>query len=445
MSDAILRCPHCMGEVPLSESLAAPLLQTMRVQFQQQLAEKDRLVQARELALTQRSQALELDARMLEQRIAEQTDALVQKARIEIAAAEAERAAKRIAENQSQQQQALQNALSEVAEKNLKLAQAQQEQADYMRKARELDDRVREVDITVEKRVQLALAEIRQHARTEAEQALQLKLMEKDRLLAATQAKLSELTQRVEQGNLQLQGEVLEIALENSLKTRFPFDLIEPVPKGESGADVVQTVLNAHAHICGKMLWETKRTKHFSEAWIAKLKDDQRLVHADVAILVSQSMPKEINHFGLIDGVWVVAKDVAMPVAHLLRESLMQLASAKLVGIGVQSKTQLIYSYLTGPRFRARVEAMVDAFRQMQDDLAKERRVIKRQWAKREMQIERISSATVGMWGELQGIVGKSLQEIEGLEWGAMPALDTAHESSEEPGLVGQLPLKGIE
>ncbi|WP_239650119.1 DUF2130 domain-containing protein [Methylocucumis oryzae] len=230
------------------------------------------------------------------------------------------------------------------------------------------------------------------------------------------QQKIEELKRKAEQGSQQLQGEVQELELEAMLRAKFPFDSIEPVAKGEYGGDALQRVISPTGQISGTLLWESKRTKNWSDGWLVKLREDQRNAKADLAVLVSHALPKGVESFEEIDGIWVVSPRAALPVATILRHTLQQIALARTAAEGQHGKTELVYQYLTGPRFKQRVEAIVEAFSTMQEDLDKERKAILKQWAKREAQIERVMNATVGMYGDLQGIAGKSLQEIEGLE-----------------------------
>jgi hypothetical protein len=271
------------------------------------------------------------------------------------------------------------------------------------------------VDLAVEKRVQEGLNATREQARKEVEGELKLKVAEKEQTITSMQKQIEELKRRAEQGSQQLQGEVMELELEALLRTRFPRDTIEPVPKGEHGGDVLHRVLGPLGQPCGTILWESKRTKNWSDGWLVKLREDQRAAKAEIAILVSQTLPKEVEAFDLIDHVWVANPNVAIPVATMLRQSLVEIAIARQANEGQQTKTEMVYQYLTGPRFRQRVQAIVEAFSSMQEDLDKEKKAINKQWAKREEQIERVMLATVGMYGDLQGIAGKTLQEIEGL------------------------------
>lgn len=204
--------------------------------------------------------------------------------------------------------------------------------------------------------------------------------------------------------------------LEALLRAKFPLDSIEPVPKGEFGGDVLQGVRSPGGQQSGTILWEMKRTRNWSDAWLAKLREDQRAAKADICILVSSALPREVESFELLDGVWVTHPRCLLPLAAVLRNSLLEVTVARQASAGQHSKTDMVYQYLTGPRFRQRVEAIVEAFSAMKEDLDRERKVIMKQWAKREEQIERVMMGTVGMYGDLQGIAGKSLQEIEGLE-----------------------------
>jgi hypothetical protein len=194
------------------------------------------------------------------------------------------------------------------------------------------------------------------------------------------------------------------------------------VPKGEHGGDILQRVFGTPGQACGMILWESKRTKSWSDGWLAKLREDQRAAKAEIAIIVSQALPKGVETFEQIDGVWVTHPRAALPVAMVLRHALFEVAAARKASEGQKTKMEMIYDYLVGPRFRHRVLAIVEAFSSMQEDLFKEKKAITKQWAKREEQIERVMKATVGMYGDLQGIAGRTLQEIEGLELRALDA-----------------------
>jgi len=425
MTEPTITCPACKAEIKLTESLAAPLIESTRKQFEQQLAQKDNDIAQREQAMREKEKQLVEDKRKLDDQVADQVAAQLKAERARVIAEESKKAKLASAaelENKARELTELQEVLNA---NNEKLAEAQKAQAELIKKQRELDDAKRELELTVEKRVQDGLTDVRTQAKKEAEDEQKLKVMEKEQTIAAMQKQIEDLKRRAEQGSQQLQGEVQELEIENLLRTKFPFDAIEPVPKGEFGGDVLHRVVGAGGQSGGTILWEFKRTKNWSDAWLAKLRDDQRTAKAEIAVIVSQILPKGVETFEMVEGVWVTHPRAALPVAMILRQSLLELALARQATEGQQTKTEMVYQYLTGPRFRQRVEAIVEAFSTMQEDLDKERKAIMKQWAKREEQIERVMGATVGMYGDLQGIAGKSLQEIEGLEFPALEAINT--------------------
>lgn len=433
MTEPTITCPNCKTEIKLTESLAAPLIEATRKKFEQQLAKKDSDIAQRELAMREKEKQLVEDKRKLDDQVADQVAEQLKKDRTRIAAEEAKKAKQAAASDLEQKAQELAELQEVLKQNNGKLAEAQKAQAELIKKQRALDDEKRELELTVEKRVQEGLTATRQQARKEAEDEQKLKVMEKEQTIAAMQKQIEELKRRAEQGSQQLQGEVQELELENLLRSKFPFDAIEPVPKGEFGGDVLHRVVGAGGQTGGTILWEFKRTKNWSDGWLAKLRDDQRTAKAEIAVIVSQVLPKGVETFELVEGIWVTHPRAALPVAVILRQSLLELALARQSSEGQQTKTEMVYQYLTGPRFRQRVEAIVEAFSSMQEDLDKERKAIMKQWAKREEQIERVMGATVGMYGDLQGIAGKSLQEIEGLEFKALGAVSDTTSGLEKP------------
>ncbi len=420
MTEPTITCPNCKTEIKLTESLAAPLIESTRRQFEQRLAQKDSEIIQREQAMREKEKQLAEDKRRLEEQVADQVAEQLKAERARVIAEESKKAKLASAaelENKARELIELQEVLKSRDEK---LAEAQKAQAELIKKQRELDDAKRELELTVEKRVQDGLIEVRTLAKKEAEDEQKLKVMEKEQTIAAMQKQIEDLKRRAEQGSQQLQGEVQELELEHLLRSKFPFDAIEPVPKGEYGGDVLHRVVGTGGQPGGTILWEFKRTKNWSDAWLVKLRDDQRTAKAEIAVIVSQILPKGVETFELVEGVWVTHPRAALPVAMILRQSLLEVALARQSTEGQQTKTEMVYQYLTGPRFRQRVEAIVEAFSTMQEDLDKERKAIMKQWAKREEQIERVMGATVGMYGDLQGIAGKSLQEIEGLNFPAL-------------------------
>jgi len=224
-----------------------------------------------------------------------------------------------------------------------------------------------------------------------------------------------------------------ELEIEAILRAKFPLDIVDPVPKGAPGGDALQRVVGPSGQPCGTILWESKRTKNWCEGWLGKLRDDQRDARAEIAVLVSQALPKGVETFDLVEGIWVTHPRSALPVALALRQNLIDLAAARQAADGQQGKMELVYQYLTGPRFRQRIQGIVESFSSMREDLDRERKVITKQWAKREEQIERVMGGTVGLYGDLQGIAGRTLPEVEGLELKSLEAGEPPAPKAEGP------------
>lgn len=381
MAEPTITCPKCRTEIKLTESLAAPLIEATRRQYESQLARE----------------------------------------RLQIAAEEERRARAVCAADQEQSSKQIRDLQEVLRAREEKLREAQEAQAEFVRKQRQLDDQKRELALTVEKQVSEGLDLVRAQARREAEESLSLKVLERDKKIADMTRELEEVKRKAEQGSQQMQGEVQELALEAMLRTKFPQDAIEPVPKGEHGGDAVQRVAGPSGCPCGAILWESKRTKNWSDGWLAKLREDQRSAKAELAVIVSQALPRGVDGFDLVDGVWVAHPRVFLPLALALRQSLIEAGLARKASEGQETKTGLVYAYLTGPNFKRRVEAIVEAFSSMREDLDREKKAISKSWEKRAKQIELVMQATVGMYGDLQGIAGKSLPEIETME---LPALE---------------------
>ncbi len=385
MDDAKITCPNCSSEIALTESLAGPMMADLR---QQMTAE-------REAALSQQKSLIEAQAQ------------------------------KQAAEAQATKLAALEQAAVQAAEAakadRAKLAEAQKAQADALRLQRELEAKTRELDLELEKRLSAAMGAQVAKVRAEVQEAEALKLAEKDQKLETMRLQIEALKKKSEQGSQQLQGEAAEVLLEDRLAQAFPADRFAPVGKGVRGADVLQEVPGMGGQIAGRILWESKRTANWNAAWLAKLREDQRAAGAELAVITSAARPEGVDSFALIDGIWVSAPQYALALAVALRETLYATASARQAREGQETKTELVYAYLTGPKFRHRVEAIVEKFSDMRADLDRERKAMTRLWAKREAQIAGVLDATVGMYGDLQGIAGASIPEIEGLD---MPLLD---------------------
>lgn len=441
MTDLKIECPHCHRSFKLNETLAAPLVEETRRKCQREFEEKEEALDERRKAFADEQKAadkarreiekdraaLAKQAEKMDEAIAEQVAAQ----RSAIAKEEAKKAKQKYDEKLAERDEERAELEERIKDKDEKLAQARKQEAEFRRKQRELDDKLKAADVEVEKRLAEAIAPEREKAKKAADDEYRLKLEEEREKSRKLLEQLEEAKRRAEQGSQQLQGEVQELDLEKRLREAFPRDTIEPVPKGQFGGDAVHRVLSGHGEVCGTILWESKRTKNWAGTWPDKLKQDQRGARADLAVIVTQVMPQGVDSFGEVEGVWVTTPALAMSLAAALRLALTEAFTARRATEGQQDKMAILYRYLTGPQFRQRVEAIKDAFTAMQEDLDAEKRVINKQWSKRQQQIERVMVSTVGMYGDLQAIAGKTLLEIEGLELKALGTSETTAKGEE--------------
>ncbi|GIK51426.1 MAG: hypothetical protein BroJett014_03990 [Planctomycetota bacterium] len=408
-----LTCPSCGAKIKLTESLAAPLVAATETKYRALLAKRDEEAEKRAVELEERETAVQ----EREQEFEEKVEAKVkekQKALTAEAKKSAEISFKQRLESAEREKVDLE---AIIEDKDKKLTEAQRVQKEALKLQRQLETDKKELDLNVEKQVNEKLAAAEKKAEKAAEEKLGLKLADKEQTIEGMKKTIEDLKRKAEQGSQQLQGEVLELKLEDLFKARFPHDVIEPVAKGERGADILHRVNDPLGNSCGVIIWESKRTKNWSPGWLPKLREDQRVAKADVAVVISQAMPDGVETFDLIDDVWVVSPRAVLPFALFLRRSLVELGLARQSKEGQHTKMDMVYQYLTGPRFKLRVQAIVEAFSTMQEDLLKERKATEKQWAKRDAQLGNAMVATVGMYGDLQGIAGKTLLEVDGLEF----------------------------
>jgi hypothetical protein len=436
-SESTIVCPKCGAEIKLTESLAAPAVAALEEEYTRKLEEKEqeaaeqkrqleeklevkvREMTEREKKILEKSQELDIQKKAMEADIALQVAKGLDAERKLLIKAEAERAKLAAARDMEEKDRAIQEMTDRMKSQEAKLAEAQKAQAEVLKKQRELEDAKREMELTIQKKLLEEAGKIQIKVKQESDESYKLKISEKDKQIQDMQKMIEELKQKAEVGSQQLQGEVQELDLENALRELFGDDKIDPVAKGMRGGDVLQRVFHGGQE-CGLILWESKRTKSWSDSWLPKLRGDQRAANADIAVLETQALPKEIEKFGLYEGVWITPPATLGPVAFMLRHVLIEVHSAKKTSEGLKTKTELLYQYLTGSRFKQRVEAIIEAFSTMKEDLDKERRAILKQWAKREGQINNVIHATAGMYGDLHGIAGQSMQEIEGMSFLAL-------------------------
>lgn len=375
MSELKIQCPRCSNEIELTEQLAGPMLADLRASFNDELAKRER----------------------------QATEAL--------AAAQAQ--AKEVAKAESSVEHAALQDRIKAQDEKLKVAQAAQAAA--LKREQELKDKEAEMELTLQKMLAAERPALAEKLSREADEKAGLKLAEQAQVMEGMKRQIEALKQKSEQGSMQTQGEAAEIVLEDTLGAAFPTDGFVPVAKGVSGADVRQDV-NGPNGVAGSILWESKRTKNWTASWLAKLRDDQRASGCEVAVIASHALPEGVDSFGMVDGIWVCAPRFAIPLATSLRQALIDVAGAKGRAMGQETKMEMIYDYLTGTQFKQRVDAIVERFEDMQDNLRKERVFVEKQWALRAKQIDLVIASTVGMYGDLQGIAGRAMPEIESVD-----------------------------
>lgn len=311
----------------------------------------------------------------------------------------------------------------EIEEKNKRLQEKNTIELEYMKKQREWQEEKERMNVEIEKRLmeertvlqEKIQIQIQEQIRLKEEQ-LRMRDAEKDKKIEDMQKLIEDLQRKSQQGSQQLQGEVAELELSEMLHTAFRYDGIADVPKGVRGADIIQTVQTQFGVECGKIIWESKRTKAWSNEWLQKLKEDQRLVKASAAIIVSTVLPKGIERIGNIEGVWITDFYSAIGLAMALRQGLLDVARAKAANEGKNEKMEMVYNYLASDEFRQKIQAIAESFMAMKNDLDKEKTAMNKLWAQREKSIERIMTNTTTMFGDIHGIIGGALQSIPILE-----------------------------
>jgi len=415
-----ITCPNCQTQIEITEVISTQLRASIRDELETELGLVRQKLKQQQEDLAKKQQELQEKVQAVE----EQVEAKLAAERPVLEQAIRQRL-------REEQDLELKDKAAVIAELQAKVQEATAKELIFLKEKRELQEKARNVDLEVERRLQQQLQAVREQAAKDMEEQQKLKLMESEQKVQTLLKQIEDLKRRAEQGSQQAQGEVLEIALEELLKGLFPTDAIEPVPKGVRGADVVQRVFDDSGLDCGLILWESKRTRHWSKDWLPKLRDDLRMVGASRSVIVSEQLPEHIRHFGQVDGVWVASWACVHPVAVMLRESLIGVAKSRRALDGQHGKMELVYNYLTGQEFCNRVSGIAEAFVTMRQDLEREKQVFQTQWNKRAKQLERVLLNTTGLYGDLQGIIGSTLPEIRGM---GLSALD------ESPGGVKVLP-----
>ncbi|MES2429371.1 MAG: DUF2130 domain-containing protein [Bacteroidota bacterium] len=302
--------------------------------------------------------------------------------------------------------------------KNQQLHELQKKELDLLRDKNALEEKQKNLEVEIEKRFLEKRKEIEESTIKREQEIFDLKTREFKIQMEQQQKLIEELKRKNEQGSMQLQGESQELLLEEILKEHFPFDLITEVGKGVEGADCIQTIRNVSGNECGKIIYESKRTKGWSTVWVDKLKADMRNSGADVAILVTQTFPKDMEKFGEKDGIWICTFKEVSSIAHILRNGIIKITEVQKSQENKGGKMQMLYDYLTGNEFRGQMESIVEGFMAMKQGITKERIQMEKIWKEREKQLEKVLINTSGLYGSVKGIAGASVGDIPLLDGG---------------------------
>jgi hypothetical protein len=418
MKNNTIKCPNCGTEIELTEALKGQIEQVIKAKYEAEATKKDQELAAKTELLKQQEKDLEAKRQTIDEQVAEQLK--IERKKI----AEQEKA--KILAEQSEQTKALKQ---ELEEKRKQLTEANKKELELRKQQQKLEEEKAIIELTVQRQLDEERKKISEDAGKKAVEEQLLKLREKDDKIDSLMKQINELKRRAEQGSQEAQGEALEGALQDMLQQAFPFDRFEEVKKGQRGADILQIVRNNTNKECGKILWESKYTKAFAANWIEKLKTDQQEAGAEIAVITTTTLPKEIKNFGIYENVWITDFASATGLSAALRMGLINAAREKALTANQETLKDIIYKYVTGQEFAMQIRAVAEAFIHMQGDLNKEKRAMERIWKSREKQIETVLNNISGIRGSLEGYIGqKFLPSMETLTLEAIEKDETEAE-----------------
>ncbi len=411
MADFIITCPNCNHQFEPGESIREEIGIKLRAQMMDWQKKKDEEFKEKEMSFVQqlrsKDQETALQIEMEKKKLKEELQESIQKSVL----GDFENQLKILEQN--------------AADNEEKLKEARKKELEFLQKEQALKTKEEELELSVHRKLvegreklkeQLLKEETERGALKEQEHLWRVKELEKQ---LEDQKKLAEeMRRKSEQGSMQLQGEVLELALEELLRSEFSNDDIREVKKGEEGGDIVQLVFNDLRKECGTIVWETKRAKHWSDKWIDKLKGDTQKGKADIAVLVTQAVPKDIDRFGRKEGIWICSFQDVKLIASLLRDSLIKHYETIKVLDNVSDKKETLYKYMTSNEFKQKWEAIVGTYINMQKQISKEKIRVSKDWSEREKQLEIMLKNSMGFLGDVKGIGGLEIREINLLEEG---------------------------
>lgn len=404
-----ITCPGCHLRFDLQDVLTEDVEKSLKEQYEQRFrASSEKLQKEREALVLQQKEfegKKQRENELFNQRLEKEK----QKMQLEIQ----EQIRKSVAGDYENRMKLMEQSLQDNEEK---LKRAREKEMEILQLQKQLKEQKDEMDLQLQKKLLEMQKEIENKASKRAQEAEALKLKEKEHQIEQMKKLIEEMKRKSEQGSMQLQGEVQELALEEILRTSFPYDTIVEVGKGIRGADTIHTIKNNLGHCCGTIIYESKRTQSFSDGWIEKLKADMRSQGADIAVIVTQAMPKDMERFGQKNGIWICGFHEVVSLTFVLRDGLMKIYQAMKSQENKGEKMQMLYDFLTGNEFRQQIEAIVEGFVQMKNGINKERIQMEKIWKEREKQLEKVLLNTTHLYGSVKGIAGAAIGEVKLLE-----------------------------
>lgn len=404
-----IQCPNCGTTIDVNDILKHQLEDSIRKEFQQKAT-----AQAKELEL--KNEQFEKAKTEFEAKKKHENELFAERLEREKKVAEKEITEKlktKLDEENKDRLLLMEKELSEKSEKLRELSKMQGEIAKLQREKLEMKDAIQ---AEAEKQLNATLVLERDKIRKQEEEKNELKIKEYQKQSDDQKKLIEEMKRKQEQGSMQLQGEVMELAIEEWLANNFPLDTIDEIKKGANGADCLQIVNTRELQNCGSIYYESKRTKAFQPAWIEKFKNDIRTKRANIGVLVTEVMPAGMDRMGMRDGIWICTYEEFKGLSAVLRQSLIQVSQAVQAQENKGDKMSMLYDFLTSNEFRLQIEGIVEGFTQMQGDLDSEKRAMQRIWKQREKQIEKVIHNTLGMYGSIRGIAGNAVQTVRALE-----------------------------
>lgn len=418
-SNETIVCPKCGHHFPLDQGITRQTIERYEAEFDKAFADQRKELEAQieKEAVRKATNQFAGQIAKLNEQIAEQNKA-AEDAKKQITKAQADAKAKALEEFEQEKK----SLADELADKEEKLRTFREQELDLRKQRKALEEAQDNLKLDMQRQIDAERQKLTTEISLKESNRFVMMEAEYKKKIEDAQKANEDLRRKLEQGSQQLQGEVLELEIEHMLTDSFRHDHIEEVKKGVRGADVLQTVCTPSGQVCGRIIWEAKRAEHWSESWLQKLKDDQQGADARIAVLVTSSLPKGVNEpFFQRDGVWVVSPQMIRPVAEALRTLLLETHRVEMINTGKEEKIEQLYTYMTSENFSRKIRTVVDSFVAMKSQLDSEKRAMQKQWAAREMQINRVTETMASFVGELQAIAQNSLPLLSDIEHLELP------------------------